>query len=63
MKSLNPANPVHLWRLRKELGAYAKWSLGQKFLGRADKERRSQILAYPLMSISPSTSSAAIGPT
>jgi hypothetical protein len=34
MKSLNPANPVHLWRLRKELGAYAKWSLGQKFLGR-----------------------------
>ena len=33
MKSLNPANPVHLWRLRKELGAYAKWSLGAEVLG------------------------------
>jgi hypothetical protein len=34
MKTLNPANPLHVWRLRKELGAYAKWSLGQKFAGR-----------------------------
>jgi alkylation response protein AidB-like acyl-CoA dehydrogenase len=34
MKTLNPANPVHVWRLRRELGAYAKWSLGQKLAGR-----------------------------
>jgi hypothetical protein len=34
MKGLNPANPVHLWRLRKELGGYAKWSLGRTFLSR-----------------------------
>ena len=34
MKTLNPANPLHVWRLRKELGAYAKWSLGQKLTGR-----------------------------
>jgi alkylation response protein AidB-like acyl-CoA dehydrogenase len=34
MKSLNPANPTHVWKLRKELGAYAKWSLGQKLAGR-----------------------------
>jgi alkylation response protein AidB-like acyl-CoA dehydrogenase len=34
MKTLNPANPTHVWRLRKELGAYAKWSLGQTLAGR-----------------------------
>jgi hypothetical protein len=34
MKTLNPANPLHLWRLRRELSAYSKWSLGQKFAGR-----------------------------
>jgi alkylation response protein AidB-like acyl-CoA dehydrogenase len=34
MKTLNPLNPLHLWRLRRELGAYAKWSLGQKIKGR-----------------------------
>ncbi len=33
MKTLNPANPLHVWRLRKELTAYAKWSLGQKLAG------------------------------
>jgi alkylation response protein AidB-like acyl-CoA dehydrogenase len=33
MKTFNPANPLHLWRLRKELGAYSKWMLHQK-LGR-----------------------------
>jgi alkylation response protein AidB-like acyl-CoA dehydrogenase len=34
MKTLNPANPLHLWRLRRELGAYTRWSLGQKLNGR-----------------------------
>ncbi|HMP58546.1 MAG TPA: acyl-CoA dehydrogenase family protein [Gemmatales bacterium] len=34
MKTLNPANPLHAWRLRKELSAYAKWSVGQRFVGR-----------------------------
>jgi acyl-CoA dehydrogenase len=38
MKTLNPANPVHLWRLRRELGDYAGWSLGQK-LARRDRQR------------------------
>lgn len=44
MKSLNPANPVHLWRLRKELGAYTRWSLGQKFEGR---NRQSIPVTHP----------------
>lgn len=34
MKTLVPYNPVHLWRLRGELAAYSKWSLGQKLQGR-----------------------------
>ncbi len=34
IKNFNPLNPSHLWKLRSELGAYAKWSLGRKFLGR-----------------------------
>jgi alkylation response protein AidB-like acyl-CoA dehydrogenase len=34
MKSLNPANPVHVWKLRRELGAYARWSLAQRLNGR-----------------------------
>lgn len=33
MKGLNPTNPAHLWKLRRELGAYAKWRLGQSFTG------------------------------
>jgi alkylation response protein AidB-like acyl-CoA dehydrogenase len=34
IKDFNPLNPGHLWKLRGELGAYAKWSLGRKVLGR-----------------------------
>ena len=34
MKTFNPMNPVHLWRLRRELWAYSKWTIGQKFTGR-----------------------------
>ncbi|HWY86631.1 MAG TPA: acyl-CoA dehydrogenase family protein, partial [Gemmataceae bacterium] len=38
IKSFSPANPIHLWKLRRELGAYAKWSLAQKFVPR-DRRR------------------------
>src|SRR5437870_4388956 len=38
MKTLNPANPVHAWRLRRELSAYARWSVRQRFVGR-DQQR------------------------
>jgi alkylation response protein AidB-like acyl-CoA dehydrogenase len=31
MKTLNPLNPLHGWRLRKELAPYAKWKVGQWF--------------------------------
>ena len=34
MKTLSPLNPVHLWRLRRELWSYGKWKIGQKFTGR-----------------------------
>jgi alkylation response protein AidB-like acyl-CoA dehydrogenase len=47
MKTLNPANPFHVWRLRRELGAYAKWSFGQKFAGR---DRQHAPVADPRLS-------------
>jgi alkylation response protein AidB-like acyl-CoA dehydrogenase len=34
MKTLSPANPAHLWRLRRELWSYGKWRIGQTFAGR-----------------------------
>jgi len=34
IKDFNPMNPGHLWKLRGELSAYAKWSLGRKFMAR-----------------------------
>jgi alkylation response protein AidB-like acyl-CoA dehydrogenase len=33
-RKFNPLNPMHGWALRKELGAYARWKLGQAFAGR-----------------------------
>ncbi|HSQ55350.1 MAG TPA: hypothetical protein VLM40_06360, partial [Gemmata sp.] len=33
MKTLSPVNPVHLWRLRRELWSYSKWKMGQAFTG------------------------------
>jgi hypothetical protein len=30
-KKFSPANPMHAWALRKELGAYARWKMGQMF--------------------------------
>lgn len=38
IKSFSPKNPVHLWKLRGELGEYLKWKLGRKFVAR-DRER------------------------
>jgi alkylation response protein AidB-like acyl-CoA dehydrogenase len=38
MKTMSPANPLHLWRLRRELGSYAGWWLRQRFVGR-DRQR------------------------
>jgi alkylation response protein AidB-like acyl-CoA dehydrogenase len=34
MRTFSPANPLHVWALRKELGAYAKWTMGHKFKAR-----------------------------
>src|SRR5207248_10162313 len=33
MKTLNPANPLHLWRLRRALGAYGKGRAGAAIAG------------------------------
>jgi alkylation response protein AidB-like acyl-CoA dehydrogenase len=38
MKTLQPLNPLHVWRLRKELAAYTGWSLREKFAGRDRQE-------------------------
>lgn len=40
MKTLNPLNPLHAWRLRKELAPYARWKLGQWFTPR-DRQQPS----------------------
>ena len=34
IKDFRPSNPVHLWKLRKELAAYSRWRTGRTFLGR-----------------------------
>jgi alkylation response protein AidB-like acyl-CoA dehydrogenase len=34
MKNPNPMNPLHAWKLRKELAPYARWKVGQVFSGR-----------------------------
>jgi alkylation response protein AidB-like acyl-CoA dehydrogenase len=38
IRRFSPANPVHLWKLRRELAAYSRWSLGQT-LTRRDRQR------------------------
>jgi acyl-CoA dehydrogenase len=38
MKSFNPLNPVHAWKLRREGVPYAKWMMGRWFMGR-DRQR------------------------
>src|SRR5262249_45030114 len=34
MRTLQPWNPLHLWKLRRELAAYSRWSAGQKLVRR-----------------------------
>jgi alkylation response protein AidB-like acyl-CoA dehydrogenase len=34
IRALNPLNPRHLWTLRRELSAYARWSVGEQFKAR-----------------------------
>jgi alkylation response protein AidB-like acyl-CoA dehydrogenase len=34
IKNFNPLNPLHFWKLRREMTSYAKWSLGQRFVPR-----------------------------
>jgi alkylation response protein AidB-like acyl-CoA dehydrogenase len=34
MKNPNPMNPLHAWKLRKELAPYARWKVGQLFAPR-----------------------------
>ncbi|HYV34173.1 MAG TPA: acyl-CoA dehydrogenase family protein [Gemmataceae bacterium] len=34
IRAFRPMNPLHLWKLRSELSAYTKWSMGQRLRGR-----------------------------
>src|SRR6266851_358625 len=34
IRSFNPVNPKHVWALRREMAAYARWTLGQKLSSR-----------------------------
>src|SRR5262245_45813657 len=34
MKTFSPANPAHLWKLRRELGSYGRWYANRLLLGR-----------------------------
>jgi acyl-CoA dehydrogenase len=38
IKQFNPLNPSHAWALRRELGSYARWRVGQSFAGRDHQE-------------------------
>jgi alkylation response protein AidB-like acyl-CoA dehydrogenase len=38
LKSLNPFNPVHLWKLRREVAPYGKWKIGQMLTGTDTRE-------------------------
>jgi alkylation response protein AidB-like acyl-CoA dehydrogenase len=38
IKRFSPKNPLHLWKLRRELSAYTKWSFGQR-LKRTDRQQ------------------------
>jgi hypothetical protein len=31
IKNVNPANPIHFWKLRREFTRYGKWKIGQYF--------------------------------
>src|SRR6516165_7765130 len=47
IQAFNPINPVHLWALRKEMGAYAKWRIHQMVNG---KDRQSAPSGDPRLS-------------
>src|SRR5262249_6598135 len=34
IRNFSGANPIHLWKLRRELGAYTRWQIGQSFVRR-----------------------------
>jgi alkylation response protein AidB-like acyl-CoA dehydrogenase len=38
IRAFNPLNPRHTWALRRELAAYTRWSVQQRFTGR-DRQR------------------------
>jgi alkylation response protein AidB-like acyl-CoA dehydrogenase len=38
MKTFNPLNPLHAWKLRKEAIPYARWKVGQWFAGKDRQE-------------------------
>jgi alkylation response protein AidB-like acyl-CoA dehydrogenase len=38
IKNFNPMNPVHAWKLRRELAVYARWQVGRKLIGRDRQE-------------------------
>ncbi|MCI0456271.1 MAG: acyl-CoA/acyl-ACP dehydrogenase [Gemmataceae bacterium] len=38
IRDFSPANPVHLWKLRRELSAYTRWQVGQR-MTRRDRQR------------------------
>src|ERR1044071_5753018 len=32
IKNFSPFNPVHFWKLRREMAGYARWAMGQRFV-------------------------------
>ena len=38
MKTFNPLNPLHAWRLRKEMSPYARWKMSQWFTPRDQQQ-------------------------
>lgn len=46
IRSFNPANPLHLWALRKELAAYGRWQMHSQFTG---KDRQKVPHMNPLL--------------
>jgi alkylation response protein AidB-like acyl-CoA dehydrogenase len=38
MKTFSPANPLHVWKLRRELGAYSKWMASEYFASKSRQE-------------------------
>ncbi len=39
IKTLNPLNPIHFWKLRGELTSYARWFLGRKLFLSRDRQQ------------------------